>query len=39
MVESKARAFLRGLAASGALPPLPDGLAASALAEAAREQG
>ena len=39
MVESKTRGFLRELAASGALPSLPDGLAASALAEAAREQG
>lgn len=39
MAESKARAFLRELAASGVLPPLPDDLAPPALKEAAREQG
>ena len=39
MAESKARGFLRELAASGGLPPLPGGLAAPAVAQAAREQG
>jgi hypothetical protein len=39
MAESKARALLRELAATGALPALPDGLSARELAETARDQG
>ena len=39
MGESKARGFLRELAASGSLPPLPEDLLAEVLAEAARAQG
>jgi hypothetical protein len=39
MAESKARGFLRELAASGSLPPLPAGLDLPALAASAREQG
>jgi hypothetical protein len=39
MAESKARGFLRELAAFGSLPPLPEDLKAQVLVEAAREQG
>jgi len=39
MAESKARALLRDLAATGALPALPDGVSAQELAETARDQG
>jgi hypothetical protein len=39
VAESKARAFLRELAASGSLPPLPEDLEARALPAAARELG
>jgi hypothetical protein len=39
MAESKARGLLRDLAATGVLPVLPDGVSASDLAQAARDQG
>jgi hypothetical protein len=39
MAESKARGLLRDLAAAGVLPVLPDGVSASDLAQAARDQG
>jgi hypothetical protein len=39
MAESKARGLLRGLAATGALPVLPEGMAVRELAQAARDQG
>jgi hypothetical protein len=39
MVESKPRALLRELAATGVLPALPEGVSAVELAEAARDQG
>jgi hypothetical protein len=39
MAESKARGLLRGLAATGALPALLEGIPAPELAQAARDQG